>query len=179
LLIAFFFVSDNSEERRKLKLRMTRNEFIANRLREVLLNGRWIANTNYKEQLLSLSWRQATQKIGDLNTIAALTYHINYYLAGLLNVFNCGILEIKDKFSFDLPAIKSEKDWEKLVNEFLTNSEKFVNEVEQMPDGKLDETFVDEKYGTYLRNIEGVIEHSYYHLGQISLLKKLTSETRK
>jgi len=42
-----------------------------------------------------------------------------------------------------------------------------------MPDKKLNEIFVNEKYGTYLRNIEAVIEHSYYHLGQIVLIKKL------
>ena len=41
---------------------MTRNSFIANRLREVLLNGKWIANTNFKEQLLSVSWEQAIKK---------------------------------------------------------------------------------------------------------------------
>ena len=66
---------------------MTRNLAIANRLREVLLNGKWIANTNFKEQILSVSWEQAIQKVGNLNTIALLTFHINYYLAGLLNVF--------------------------------------------------------------------------------------------
>ena len=32
---------------------------------------------------------------------------------------------------------------------------------------------VDAHGYTYLRNIEGVIEHSYYHLGQISLIRKL------
>lgn len=31
--------------------------------------------------------------------------------------------------------------------------------------------------GSYLRNIEGVIEHSYYHLGQISLIKKMISRS--
>jgi uncharacterized damage-inducible protein DinB len=158
---------------------MTRNEFLTTRIREVLLDGHWIANTNYKQQLLAISWKQATQKIGTLNTIAALTYHINYYLAGLLKVFQGGPLEIRDKYSFDLTPIKSEKDWEELVNEFLANSEKFANQVAQMPDGKLDETFVDEKYGTYLRNIEAVIEHCYYHLGQISLIKKMTSDIEK
>jgi hypothetical protein len=32
---------------------------------------------------------------------------------------------------------------------------------------KLDEVFVDEKYGTYQRNIDGMIEHAYYHLGRL------------
>ena len=152
---------------------MTRSMLIANRLREVLLDGYWIANTNYKEQLLSITWEESKQKIGNLNTIAALTFHINYYLVGLLNVLNGGKLEISDKFSFDLPPIKTEADWKNLVDEFLSNAEKFANRVEQMPDKKLNEPFVDEKYGDYLRNIEAVIEHAYYHLGQISLIKKL------
>jgi hypothetical protein len=146
---------------------------MASRLREVLLNGHWIANTNYKEQILSLNWRHATQKIDTLNTIAALTYHINYYLAGLLNAFENGKLEIRDKYSFDMPQISSEADWNKLVADFLDNSEKFSNHVEQMNDSIFDQPFIDEKYGSYLRNIEGVIEHSYYHLGQISLIKKM------
>jgi hypothetical protein len=152
---------------------MTRNLIIASRLREVFHNGRWIANTNYKEQILSVNWQQAIQKIGNLNTIAAMTYHINYYLAGLLNAFKNGKLEISDKYSFDLPQLQSEADWNNLVTEFLNNSEKFANKVEQMDDSIFDQPFVDEKYGSYLRNIEGVIEHSYYHLGQISLIRKM------
>jgi len=152
---------------------MNRSLILANRLREVLLDGHWIANTNYKEQLLSVTWTQAIQKVGDLNTIALLTFHVNYYLAGLLNVFNGGKLEIRDKYSFDLPEIKAENDWNNLVSEFLSNAEKFATKVEQMDDYLLDQPFVDEKYGSYLRNIEGVVEHSYYHLGQIVLIKKM------
>lgn len=154
---------------------MERNLVIANRLREVLLNGQWIANTNFKEQILSLNWKQATQKVGELNTIAAITFHINYYLKGLLHVFNGGELKISDKYSFDIPEIHSEMDWKIQVDDFLNNSEKFIEQVEQLPDNLLDQPFVDEKYGSYLRNIEGVIEHSYYHLGQVSLLKKIIS----
>ncbi|MEJ5055803.1 hypothetical protein [Sphingobacterium sp. MYb382] len=66
---------------------MKRNQFIAKRLRELFLDGKWIANTNYKEQLESVNWQQATHKVASLNTIAALTFHVNYYLDGLLQVF--------------------------------------------------------------------------------------------
>ncbi len=151
---------------------------MASRLREVLLNGHWIANTNYKEQILSVNWQQATQKVDNLNTIAALTYHINYYLAGILSALENGKLEIRDKYSFDLPPVQSEADWNKLVTDFLSNSEEFANQVEQMDDSIFDQPFVDEKYGSYLRNIEGVIEHSYYHLGQISLLRKMIMQNQ-
>ncbi|UEQ75336.1 DinB family protein [Chryseobacterium arthrosphaerae] len=146
---------------------------LSKRFREVLLDGLWIANTNFKDQLSDVSWEQAVIKIDSLNTIAMLTFHIDYYIAGLVQVFEGGDLEIKDKFSFDLPAVKSQEQWESLLNKLWVDSENFASLLEQMPDSKLDEVFVDEKYGTYRRNIEGMIEHSYYHLGQITLIKKL------
>ncbi len=157
---------------------MQRNKTLSNRLREVFINGKWIANTNYKDQLLKTNWNDATKKIGKLNSIAEITFHINYYLEGLLNVFNGGKLEISDKYSFCMSEISSKMDWVNLVQDLITNSEKFANKVEQMDDITLDSSFIDDSYGTNIRNIEAVIEHSYYHLGQITLLNKIISETK-
>ncbi|WP_185289825.1 DinB family protein [Chryseobacterium lactis] len=146
---------------------------LSKRFREVLLNGLWIANTNFKDQLSGVSWEQAVTKVDSLNTIAMLTFHIDYYIAGIVNVFEGGSLDIKDQYSFDLPPIESQKQWEDLLNKLWTDSERFAALLEQLPDSKLDEVFVDEKYGTYRRNIDGMIEHCYYHLGQITLIRKL------
>jgi hypothetical protein len=154
---------------------MTRNTYLAGRIREVLLNGRWIANTHFQEQLLSTSWEQAVAQVGELNSIAALTYHINYYLDGILRAMETGVLDIRDKYSFDLPPIRSAGEWDTLVRQFLQNAESFAEAVERMEDAALDLPFIDEKYGSTLRNIEGVIEHSYYHLGQVVLLRKMLS----
>ena len=146
---------------------------IAKRFREVVLNGTWVAGTNFKDQLSTVSAEQATQKIGTLNTIALLTSHIHYYISGILNVLEGGTLDIRDKFSFDFPAVKSQEDWEKVLDKFWNDSEKFANLVEQMTKEKLNEDFTDRKYGSYQRNINAMIEHCYYHLGQIVLIKKL------
>lgn len=151
-----------------------RTHILAVRLREVLLDGQWIANTNYKAELKGLTWVQAKQKVNSLNSIAALIYHIKYYLEGLNHALESGRLDISDKYSFDLPEINSENEWQQMVEDFLRNAEEFVLKVEAMQDELLDKVFIEEKYGTYLRNIEGVIEHSYYHLGQVVLLKKIT-----
>jgi hypothetical protein len=91
-------------------------------------------------------------------------------------VFRGGSLDIRDKYSFDFPPIESQNDWESFLNRFFQDAETFASLIEQMPEGKLDEIFVDEKYGTYQRNIDGIIEHGYYHLGQIVLIKKLLLE---
>ena len=152
---------------------MTRNIAFANRIREVLLDGDLIANTNYKQEIQNTTWQQAVHKIGSLNTIAALTYHINYYLTGLLFTFENGRLDISDKYSFDLPTVFTEADWANLVNDFLNNAEIFATYVKHINDKLFNQPFIYKKYGNYLRNIDGIIEHSYYHLGQISLMKKI------
>lgn len=158
---------------------MTHSKQIANRFREVILNGRWIANTNFKDQMMDLNWQQATTKIGSLNSIAALAFHIDYYVGGVLNVLKGGTLDIRDKYSFDLPPIESEEDWQQLLTRFLENAELFAQVVEKIPDEQLQEAFVDPKYGSYYKNLEGMIEHSYYHLGQVVLIKKMVLERPK
>lgn len=144
----------------------------ANRFREVILNGTWIANTNFKDQLDNLNYEIATTKVDSFNTIAGLAQHIHYYINGINNVFKGGNLEIRDKYSFDFAPIESQEQWNNFLTQFWNDAEAFASFIEQLSNEQLHEAFVDEKYGSYLRNIDAMIEHSYYHLGQIVLLKK-------
>jgi hypothetical protein len=64
-----------------------------------------------------------------------------------------------------------------MLNKSWRDAETLAILIEKMPEEKNIETFVDEKYGNYLRNIIGVIEHLHYHLGQVVFLKKLLRET--
>ena len=50
---------------------------LANRSREVMLDGKWIANTNLQDQLQHVTLELAETQIANLNTIAKLTFHIN------------------------------------------------------------------------------------------------------
>ena len=152
---------------------MNKTEQLANRLREIILNGTWIANTNFKDQLENLDWEIAISKFESLNTISVLAQHVHYYVNGIKNVFNGGPLEIRDQYSFDFPAIKSQKEWNTFLTKFWMDATNLAELIEQLPDEKLNQSFVDAKYGTYQRNIDGMIEHSYYHLGQIVLIKKI------
>jgi hypothetical protein len=79
------------------ELNMEMSKDLANRLREVLLDGHWMANTNFKEQITNTNWKEAIVKMEGLNTIAFLTFHINDYLKGVLNVFQGGELVIKNE----------------------------------------------------------------------------------
>jgi uncharacterized damage-inducible protein DinB len=94
-------------------------------------------------------------------------------LPGYLQVFEGGTLDIRDKFSFDMPDLTEENQWENMKQKLWADAEKFASHVEKLSDEQLNSFFVDEKYGSYQRNIDAMIEHSYYHMGQIVLLKKI------
>ena len=150
-------------------------QLLALRFKEVILDGTWIANTNYKTELLGLDWKIAVSKINSLNTIATLAQHVHYYINGINNVFKGGSLDIKDKYSFDFPLIESQQQWDDFLLRFWKDAETFADFVGQLPDEDLSYIFCEEKYGTIQRNIEGMIEHAYYHLGQIVLIKKMVT----
>jgi len=154
---------------------MRETEQLAQRFREVILNGKWVTNTNLKEQIDQLPLAEANEQIDNLNTIALLCFHIHYYIKGVLQVLNGGTLDIKDKFSFDAPDLKSEEDWISLKEELWKDAYAFALAIEKIDDSQLSNEFVKAEYGTYRRNLNGMIEHCYYHLGQIVLLKKLIS----
>jgi len=145
---------------------------IAKHVRDVHFGENW-TSVNLKESLKDVSWQQATTKVHSFNTIAALVYHMNYFVSAVLKVLQGNPLDAHDKYSFDCPPLQSQGDWEKLLDKTWTDAETFAGLVEQMPESKLWEIFSDEKYGNYHRNIHGVIEHTHYHLGQIVLIKKI------
>ncbi len=151
---------------------MTNSAQIAKHFRDVHFGGNWTA-INLKGQLTDLSFKEANTEVKGLNSIAKLTYHIQYYYVGAMKVLEGGSLDIKDKFSFDCPSIENQADWESFLEEMWSNAEKFAKLVEQIPDDQMNEHFEDEKYGNHFRNLHGIIEHSHYHLGQIVVQKKM------
>jgi uncharacterized damage-inducible protein DinB len=155
---------------------MQLNPQLAKHLREIHFGGNWSAS-NLKDTLSDISLNEALTKIGNLNSIAALTFHMNYYVAAILKVFEGGPLDAKDKYSYALPPLRTNEEWEEMLNKSWRDAETLAILIEKMPEEKNIETFVDEKYGNYLRNIIGVIEHLHYHLGQVVFLKKLLRET--
>ena len=149
---------------------------LAKHLRDVYFGGNWTV-THLKSALKGITWQQATTKVYDFNTIATLTFHIHYFVGVASKVLDEGVLEGNDKLSFNHPPINSQQDWDTFLEQVFTAAEKFSTLIAKLPDDKLSNDFTDEKYGSYFRNILGIIEHTHYHLGQIALLKKLVSKT--
>ncbi len=145
---------------------------IAAHIRQVHFGGNWTA-VCLKEQLAGIDREMAVAKIPGLHTIAALVFHINYYISAIQSVLEGHTLDAKDAYSFDHPPIETDADWESLLYKTWADAENIAHLVEQLPDSRLPQIFVDEKYGSYYRNFHGMLEHTHYHLGQIVLIKKM------
>lgn len=145
---------------------------IATHLRAVYFGGNW-TSSNLKDHLADVTWQQATTQVYGLNTIAKLLYHLSYYVREVSKVLQGEPLTASDKYSFTHPPIGSQEDWEEMLNKVWAEAEIFAGLIEQMPESKIWEDFADPKYGNYYRNLQGIIEHIHYHLGQIVLIKKI------
>jgi uncharacterized damage-inducible protein DinB len=143
----------------------------AKHLRQVFFGGNW-TEVNLKDTLSDVKLEQAVAQKGGHNSIAALTFHIHYFVAAQLKVLEGGPLDAHDKYSYDLPPLHSEEDWEKMKANVWADVERWAALVQQLPEERLWESFVDEKYGTWFQNLQGLIEHTHYHLGQIVIIKK-------
>ena len=145
---------------------------VARQFREAFFGGNWTA-VNFRDTLSDVGWETATRQVYSLNTIATLVYHCGYYISAVLGVLQGEALTAKDKYSFDHPPVQSEADWQQMLHKVLSDASKFADVVETLTNERLNQTFADEKYGTYYRNLHGIIEHTHYHLGQIVILKKI------
>jgi uncharacterized damage-inducible protein DinB len=144
---------------------------IASHLRQVHEGGNW-TSVNLIDTLKDVDWKMATTKIEGFNTIAGLVYHMHYYVREMIPVLQGQPLTAHDALSYDVSAISQSENWTNLVNKTIASARTLALLIEAMPDDRLSSIFDQEKYGTFHRNLWGVIEHSHYHLGQIVLLKK-------
>lgn len=148
------------------------SQALADHLHQVFFGGNWTVSC-FKNQLADVSITSAKERKGKLNTILELTYHIAYFVRVQLRAFETGIIKGKDSESFDHPNIVTEQEWQQMIQDILEDSEALCAHVRALRDDQLSEDFIGGGYGSYSRNIMGLIEHTHYHLGQTAMLKRM------
>lgn len=108
-----------------------------------------------------------------MNSLLALTFNQYYFITALHSVLKGESLSTKDALSFDHPVIKTEEKWQHFKSVIYATVNETCDLLEKIDDQQLNQPFFDPKYGTWYRNIHEIIEHVHYHLGQMSILKRL------
>ena len=145
---------------------------IAMHIIEVYEGNNW-TDVNIADTIKDINWQQAQQQTpGSSNTIASLLHHLHYWNGILMQRINGINPSIPGANGYDVGELKNENDWNTLKEKTHQSFIQIADAVKNFPEEKLSETYAAGK-SSYYKNLQGIVEHAHYHLGQIVILKKL------
>lgn len=145
---------------------------LADDLRAIYFGGNW-TGVSLQQHLQDVPMQLATKQLPDCNSIATLAYHLHYYVRQVSPVLQGEALRGSDADSFITPDFTVGNAWSSFLEAMWVEAQQFAQQIEQLDDNLLGTDMDDPKYGSYYRNLQGIIAHAHYHLGQIVLIKKL------
>jgi hypothetical protein len=149
----------------------------ARHFRHACFGGNWTCSA-LRPQLEDVSFDEAMHQRPGFLSIAVLSFHVLYYVGVLKEVLEGKGIHGNDEQSFKMPAFQNGQAWQNFLDQAWKDIDDTAGLLEAMRDEKLNLPFEHEKYGTYFRNIHGIIEHLHYHLGQIVVLKKILRQEK-
>ena len=136
----------------------------------------WVAE-NFKKRIFSLSDDVAMKKVpGNTHSIAELVCHINAWRNFVLQKLtgNDGY-DIEDNSAADWPL---PNEWNTVRKESETCHGDLINAIRSFPVEKLNDTVPGRSY-SFIYMLNGIVDHDYYHYGQIGSLLAAIRKTEE
>ena len=151
---------------------MNITHLIAESIMQAYEGNNW-TSVSIAETLQNVIFQEAMQQTnGSPNTIASLTHHLQYWNEIMMKRINGEAPEIGAANGFDVPAFQNEEAWKQLIESTHQSFIELSNAVKNFPEEKLMDITPKGK-SSYYKNMQGIAEHAYYHLGQILIIKHL------
>lgn len=146
-------------------------EQIAQHLLDTHNGGNW-TDVDLTETLTGIDLQFATTITPfSPNTIAAILHHISFWNRAVAERGRGSVPVVDEKNGYDLPAMNSENDWQKLKADNLRSANELAEVIRSFDEAKLEQPILTDHSSAY-KNFQGQVEHVHYHLGQIVMLKK-------
>jgi Mycothiol maleylpyruvate isomerase N-terminal domain. len=141
-------------------------ERVKSQLTEFYNGGSWVTE-NFKTKVLSLEAADASVKIpGHSHSVAQLVAHLaSWRNFAVQKLTGNSDFDITDNSAQDWP----DNEWKAVRAEFESYHEKLLSAIENFPIDQWVSTVPGRKY-SFLFMINGIVEHDYYHYGQIGSL---------
>ena len=148
-------------------------KYYVDQLKGLYDGNNWVYSS-ITEILKDIDFETAIQKkLNNRNTIYEILQHSLSWRIFLLKKLEGDVaFDIQQNDTLDWPKVdhKSEETWKQLVLDFHQNQADLVQFLSQKDDRVLFEMVSNRTYN-FKHLINGVIQHDYYHFGQIALLK--------
>ena len=145
---------------------MSKSAFIASRIHALFFGPNW-TETSLSELIQNHRFAEFLNSKVGTNSAASVLFHIHYYQKAQLSVLQGGPLLARDSESFDHPKWVNESDWLQFGTDVLETGRELELAASKLPESTWSEPFVKAEYGSYETNLIGMLEHSYYHFGQL------------
>ena len=148
---------------------MTLPQHLGHHFRQAYFGGSF-SERHLAGELRDLSLAQARRSVNGGNSVLAIVYHLHFYVRGVASVLQGGPLDMRDGASWETPAVETEEEWRGFVAEVLAEGEVLAKALEALDEDAAWAPFYRPANAPVLTNALGVLEHVYYHLGQIVLI---------
>ncbi len=145
---------------------MSQSAFIASRVHALFFGPNW-TETSLSELIQNHTFAEFLNTEVGTKSAAAVLFHIHYYQKAQFSVLQGGSLNAKDSESFDHPKWVNESDWLQFGSGVIDTGTELEATIVSLPESKWSKPFVKAEYGSYETNLIGMLEHSYYHFGQL------------
>ena len=139
-------------------------ERVITQLEDFYSGGNWVAE-NFEQKVFSLPLAKAIIKPdGHSHSVAQLTAHIHAWRNFVLQKLEGNDhFDIEDNSDSDWPPAS---DWDAIKKDFKNGHQRMIAAIKKFPVEQLKLQVPGRKY-SYLFLINGIVEHDYYHYGQI------------
>ena len=145
---------------------------LADNLTKAYHGGNW-TGVSILDTIKSLTYAQAQIVTpASVNTIASLVHHIKYWNGIILERLEGKNPVIPPANGFDVKPLGSEEEWQALITETQKSFIALEAAIRGISTQRWDEKPSIEA-STLRENAFGIVEHAYYHLGQIVILSHL------
>jgi uncharacterized damage-inducible protein DinB len=151
---------------------MNTAKLVAQHLLDVYKGNNW-TEVNIADTLKDVTLSEAIIVTeASSNTIAALVHHLAFWNRAMTARLKGLEMKIPEDNGYCTPELKTEADWQRIRNDNLASATERAETISNIDKERLFQPIVPGRSSIY-KNVQGMVEHIHYHLGQIVILKKL------
>ena len=120
----------------------------------------------------------AAKPLPNVHSIWELVLHMAAWDGAALSRLDGHKAQLKGKQNFPPMPPPTETQWRKAIAEAKARHDTLVKTVATLPDSRLRDRVPGKRYDFY-HLLHGVAQHELYHAGQIAILKKARSRSRR
>ncbi len=120
----------------------------------------------------------AAKPLQDVHSIWELVLHVAAWDGAACRRLDGETVQLTGAANFPVVPKPTEAAWRKAVAHAKRTHDALVKTVAALPESRLRERVPGKKYDFYFM-LHGVVQHELYHAGQIAILKKAQTSTRR